>query len=109
MANIRQYWWNLFVNGMLSSYVISTGLRRIALNLLGTKIQGAMFGHCTMFSNKLSIGEHSFVNRNCFIDNNEMVTIGNNCAIAYNVSFITTNHSVGCADRRGGGDKTPSN
>ncbi len=83
-------------------YIVPTSLRRRLLNILGTKIQGVVFGHCTMFTNKLSIGEHSFVNRNCFIDNNEMVSIGNNCAIAYNVSFITTNHSIGSSSRRGG-------
>ena len=36
------------------------------------------------------------------IDNNADVSIGQNCAVGYNVVFITSNHSIRCNDRRGG-------
>lgn len=102
LASIKQYWWNLFINGLLASYVFPTGLRKVVLNICGCRIKGVIHGHCTMFTNRISIGIHSFVNRNCFIDNNAMVSIGNNCAVAYNVSLITTNHSIDYANKRGG-------
>lgn len=30
------------------------------------------------------------------------MSIGQNCAVGYNVVFITSNHSIRCNDRRGG-------
>lgn len=84
------------------SYLVPVCIRRCALNILGAKVQGCIHGHCTLLSSRLSLGSKSFINRNCFIDNNEMVYIGNNCAIGYNVVIATTNHSMECKSRRGG-------
>lgn len=102
VASIRQYWWNLFVNGVLMSYVIPVGFRRRTLNCLGLDVKGAVHGHCTLLISKLFLGTNSFINRNCFIDNNAMVKIGNNCAVGFSVVIATTNHSIECSYKRGG-------
>ena len=99
---IRQYWWNLFVNGLLMSYLVPVGLRRFMLNCMGAKVKGAVHGHSTILTNKLQLDKGSFINRNCFIDNNAMIIIGKNCSIGYNVVFITANHSMGSSIKRGG-------
>lgn len=41
MQGLRQYWWNLFVNGFLMSYLVPVGFRRFILNFMGAKIKGA--------------------------------------------------------------------
>ena len=102
VAGIRQYWWNFFVNGLLMSYLMPVGIRRFLLNFMGAKVKGAVHGHCTILTNKLQIEKGSFINRNCFIDNNAMIFIGKNCSIGYNVVFITANHSMGSSSKRGG-------
>lgn len=102
---IRQYFWNLIINGFLMSYIIPKRIRRLALNLLGANIKGTIHGHCSIFTNKIQIMEGPFINRNCFIDNNAMITIGENVSIGYNVNLITANHSIGNKDKRGGVNK----
>lgn len=99
---MKQYFWNLTVNGCLMSYLVPVWLRRFILNIMGAQVKGAIHGHCTLLKTKLALGKKSFINRNCFIDNNEMVTIGNNCSIGYNVVIATTNHSMECSCKRGG-------
>lgn len=101
-SSVRQYMWNLWVNGFLMSYVVPVGIRRFCLNCMGANVKGSLHGHCTILTNKLKLAENSFINRNCFIDNNADVSIGQNCAVGYNVVFITSNHSIRCNDRRGG-------
>lgn len=103
--SVKQYWWNLMVNGFLMSYFVPVGLRRLILNIFGTKIEGTIHGHCTMLTSNLKIGRGSFVNRNCFIDNNAMISIGKNCSIGYNVVLITANHEIGSSEKRGGVNK----
>ena len=102
MSSVRQYMWNLWVNSFLMSYVVPIGIRRFCLNCLGANVKGSLHGHCTILTNKLKLAENSCINRNCFIDNNADVSIGQNCAVGYNVVFITSNHSIRCNDRRGG-------
>lgn len=37
MQGLRQYWWNLFVNGFLMSYLVPVGFRRFILNFMGAR------------------------------------------------------------------------
>lgn len=98
---LRQYVWNVFINGLMMSYFFPVFFCRFVFNYVGMKIDGVIHGHCTILTNKLSVGKSSFINRNCFIDNNAMVTIGENCAIGYNVTIATSNHLVNDSIRRG--------
>lgn len=102
LSSVRQYMWNLWINDFFMSYVVPIGFRRFCLNCLGANVKGALHGYCTILTKKLKLAENSFINRNCFIDNNADVSIGQNCAVGYNVVFIASNHSIRCNDRRGG-------
>ena len=102
VAGIRQYWWNLFVNGLLMSYLMPVGIRRFILNCMGAKVYGAVHGHSTILTNKLQLEKGSFINRNCFIDNNARIGIGRDCSIGYKVVFITANHGMGGGNKRRG-------
>lgn len=91
-----QYWWNLLVNGFLMSYIVPPYLRRLVFNCIGVKVKGTVHGHCTILTRKLYLAEGSFINRNCFIDNNALIKI------------ITSNHLMTLSDKRGDCLKTHS-
>lgn len=91
--------WNLWGNDFLISYVVCIGFSRFCLNCMGVNVKGLLHGHCTILIKKLKLAEISFINRNCFIDNNADINIEQNCAVRYNVVFITSNHTIGCCDR----------
>lgn len=55
MQGLRQYWWNLFVNGFLMSYLVPVGFRRFILNFMGAKIKGVLHGHSAILTTKLQL------------------------------------------------------
>lgn len=100
---IKQYLWNLFINGFLMSYIVPPTIRRFLLNVLGCEMGGVIHGHSILLSTKLKMGTHSYINRNCLIDNaEETISIGNNVSIACRVAIHTTNHDYSNSERRGG-------
>lgn len=103
---IRQYAWNLFVNGVIMSYLIPAELRILLLKMLGCKMGGVIHPHCLLLTNKLKIGKGSYINRECLLDNaGADIVIGNNCAIACRCSIHTTNHDYSNPLRRSGAMK----
>ena len=67
--------WNLWGNDFLISYVVCIGFSRFCLNCMGVNVKGLLHGHCTILIKKLKLAEISFINRNCFIDNNADINI----------------------------------
>lgn len=67
----------------------------------GTKIVGPIF--CT---GKLTVGKNSWIGRNLTIHGNGAVTIGNNCDIAPDATFLTGGHAIGTPERRAGAGET---
>ncbi len=103
MYRIKQYLWNLFVNGILMSYLVPVKIRTLIMNSIGCNIKGVVHGHTTMLTNRLILGEGSYINRNCTNDNaGADIIIGNNCSIACGVSIHTTNHITNDPSKRGG-------
>jgi maltose O-acetyltransferase len=97
--------WDCLVNGIVASYICPLTLRRYILTALGCKYskKSTIHGHCYIGSRKLIIGDGSYLNRGCWIDNiQEHVIIGNNCSIGYKVMFLTTNHDSSNYMKRGG-------
>lgn len=50
---------------------------------------------------KVSIGNHSHINRNCVLDGRGGLTIGNNVSVSFNVSLMTGGHDVRSENFRG--------
>jgi len=48
----------------------------------------------------ITIGEGTFINRDCFIDNFAPVTIGDRCSLGMGVMIITSEHHLGGHDQR---------
>lgn len=80
-------------------------LKRRLLNATGvsvgknTKIVGPItMGVC----GDLSIGDNCWIGKNLCIYGNDAVSIGSNCDLAPNISFVTGTHALGDHDRRAG-------
>lgn len=100
---LRQYFWNLLINGILNSYFTPIAIRVFVLNRLGAKIKGSFHAKSIILSHRLRLGKESYINRHCIIDNGkEWITIGDNVAVACNVSILTSNHQYTDNNRRGG-------
>lgn len=100
---LKQYIWNLFINGLLMSYIVPPAFRRLILKALGCQLGGVIHGHSILLSTKLKMGVHSYINRECLIDNaEEIICIGNNVSIACRVAIHTTNHDYSNSQKRGG-------
>lgn len=101
--SINIYLWDIIVNGLLMSYLFPIHIRQFILLLFGFKLKGVIHSGCVVQSNKLLIGKRSFINRNCIIDNaGAYLKVGDEVAIGYGCSFLTTNHDYKDPCRRGG-------
>ena len=100
----------LLLNTLAGSHVCTMRLRRFIYRLYGHKIS-TVFAECFLGvgNGKLKVGKNSFCNYRCFFDLSNDIKIGNNCSIAYNVTFVTSTHTIGDSERRGGGGQKCSN
>jgi len=102
IGSISIYFWDAIVNGFLMSNLLPVRIRQFLLLMLGFKLKGVIYSGCVVQSRKLYIGKRSFVNRNCIIDNaGAFVKIGDEVAVGYGCSFLTTNHNYKNPMRRG--------
>jgi maltose O-acetyltransferase len=103
----KQYFWDIFINEIVSSYLCPLTLRGFLLRVLGLKLEGgdttAIHAKCYFASNRFAIGKGSYINRECFFDNAyALVEIGEGCSIGYRITFLTTNHVMSNSNNRGG-------
>lgn len=58
---------------------------------------------CYISGKNITIGEHSYINRECLVDaNHGAISIGNNVGIAYRCQLLTTNHDYSNQNKRTG-------
>ena len=77
--------------------------KRKLLNKLGHSIgEGTKVVGPVDLTGTLIVGENCWIGKNCSIHGNGTVTIGNNCDIAPDVSFVTGSHFIGDVNRRAG-------
>lgn len=73
------------------------------MHALGADVQRCAIAPDNWFgSNKISIGQATFVNRGCFFDGFSRVRIGSRCAIGMQVTFITSEHEIDGPGQRSG-------
>ncbi len=101
----KEYFWDIFVNTLIASYLCPLKLRGFLLRLAGLNMgkRSAIHGNCYFSSRMFVIGRGSYINKECFIDNpHSLVTIGEKCSIGYRVTFLTSSHDMSNSYKRGG-------
>lgn len=98
-----------YLNSIASSPIWSTRMRRLLLRLYGHKVSD-MKSKCFIGegSGHIIMGNGSFCNVKCLFDCANDIIIGNNCRIAYGVTFVNSTHVVGTPKQRAGGGKNAS-
>ncbi len=104
MKNLKQYFCFFILNILASSYLCPMRFRKFLYKLSDYDVS-AVFAKCFIGvgNGKLKVGKNSFCNYHCFFDLSNNVTIGNNCSIAYGVTFVTSSHLIGNSEHRAGG------
>jgi len=103
--NLRLGFKRFYLNSIASSALFSSRARRLLLRVYGHEVSN-MKSNCFIGEGPghIKMGKGSFCNCNCLFDCADDVLIGDNCRIAYNVSFVNSSHEIGPHDRRGGED-----
>ena len=88
--------WYLINNIIVYSFIPSSKLRIFLLKIFGAKIGNNVVIH--PYTNikypwKLKIGDNCWIGARTWIDNIDVVIIGNNCCISQDVYFCTGNHN----------------
>lgn len=105
LMNIKNFIWDVFINKITASYFIPYKVRKYLYKLIGIKIgkSSAVHAKCYISGKNISIGNHTYLNKECLIDAyHGSVTIGNNVGIAYRCQLLTTNHNYNNSNKRTG-------
>ena len=99
--------WDLFVNGIISSYLVHFKVRNIFYYIAGIKKisvkKSAIHARCYISGKNIEIKEGSYINKECLLDaKGGNITIGKNVGIGYRCQLLTTNHSYTDKKKRTG-------
>lgn len=102
---IKEFLWELLINGIISSRIIPYRIRGKILNWSGCNIvkKSAIHSGCFLTGNKLKLGEGSYINRDCYLDcKYGEIRIEENVGIGPRVQIYTTNHDYNDSSKRTG-------
>ncbi len=105
--NLKEWIWDLFVNGIISSYLVHFKVRNIFYYIAGIKKisvkKSAIHARCYISGKNIEIKEGSYINKECLLDaKGGNITIGKNVGIGYRCQLLTTNHSYTDKKKRTG-------
>lgn len=102
----KDWIWDIFVNGIVSSYFIHFKVRNIIYKILGMNnisTKCAIHSRCYISGKNLEIKRYSYINKNCLLDaKHAYIRIGEKVGIGYNCQLITTNHDYSNSEKRTG-------
>lgn len=100
---LKLLWRDLFLNCICASILIPRHLRYFLYKIYGLDINTTqIFPRCFIGNSNISIGKNTYINYKCFFNTAGGINIGNNCNIAYKVTFCTSTHEIGDCKRRAG-------
>ena len=104
---LKEWIWDLFVNGIISSYLVNFKVRNIFYYIAGIKKisvkKSAIHARCYISGKNIEIKEGSYINKECLLDaKGGNITIGKNVGIGYRCQLLTTNHSYTDKKKRTG-------
>lgn len=85
--------------------VVSRYVRRALLRMAGARVPRSTDLHGgTYFSNprNLRMGQRCFVNRNCYLDLEAEISIGDDVVVGHGSTVVTSVHAIGPPSRRAG-------
>lgn len=101
---LNRYFSYVILNTVAGSFLCPMRLRRLIYKLFGHNVcmvySGCFIG---VGNGKLRVGQNSYCNYRCFFDLGNDITIGDNCSIAYNVTFVNSTHIIGNSEHRAEG------
>ena len=104
---LKEWIWDLFVNAIISSYLVHFKVRNIFYYIAGIKKisvkKSAIHARCYISGKNIEIKEGSYINKECLLDaKGGNITIGKNVGIGYRCQLLTTNHSYTDKKKRTG-------
>ena len=104
---LKEWIWDLFVNRIISSYLVHFKVRNIFYYIAGIKKisvkKSAIHARCYISGKNIEIKEGSYINKECLLDaKGGNITIGKNVGIGYRCQLLTTNHSYTDKKKRTG-------
>ena len=104
---LKEWIWDLFANGIISSYLVHFKVRNIFYYIAGIKKisvkKSAIHARCYISGKNIEIKEGSYINKECLLDaKGGNITIGKNVGIGYRCQLLTTNHSYTDKKKRTG-------
>lgn len=94
---------DLLVNTIASSKLMPHEIRYFFYKAYGISTQTKNINpDCFMGGNRISIGQNTFINYGCRLDNSGEIIIGANCDIGFEVLVCTSTHVLGESTRRAG-------
>jgi maltose O-acetyltransferase len=95
--------WNVVVNSLAASRLMPRLGRSLLYRLAGLRVSTiALNPKIYIKTRRLTVGRHTFINDECYIDNRAPVTIGEHCALAMGVMLVTSAHELGTSGARAG-------
>lgn len=93
---------NLVINNLLGNDVFSCVIRKTFYQLTGSSFgKGSVIrGGSYFYGSSLHTGKNCFINRQCYFDFADKITMGDDVVVAHGVTFITAIHEMGGAERR---------
>lgn len=99
----RQFFRDLFFNGIASSALIPSVGRWLLLLALGCKVERSHISpRCFISSRRIRIARGVFINYDCFFDASDWISLAENVRIGMRCVFVTSAHQVGPAECRAG-------
>ena len=94
---------DVVLNAVIGSPLVPTRARWIALRAVGMPVDRCGIASRVWFgSTRVRVGRGTYIGHHCLFDTWAPVVIGERCAIAMQVSFVTSSHELGGPQRRAG-------
>lgn len=103
-VNMNKIGRDLFYNKLCASVLIPNRLRGIFYKWGGVKLgkNVSICARCFVGNDRLEIGNNTFINYDVWFNTAGGIKVGQNCDIAYGVTFVTSTHEIGDDRRRAG-------
>jgi maltose O-acetyltransferase len=95
--------WNLLVNIVAASSLVSVERRCQAYRLGGIDLNGTTLrSGCRFESDRVLFGPDGMVNEGCYFENREPIDVGARCYLGPHVMLVTSTHVLGVEEQRAG-------